>query len=248
VRALLAIVRRELLALWVTPLGWVLLVTFLLLQGGAFASIVTALSTSTEASLDLGITQALYGQSVFVPLSFLLLCPALTMRSFAEERQRGTLDVLLGSPVPSCILVIGKYSAALLSFLLLWSPTLLFPVLLRDTGQIEWSVVASSYLGIVALGAGFLSLGLLCSALAGSQLVALALSITTIFGLVLFGVGEQILEPGSVNAVFSHVSIQSQLAETSQGIITLGRLTFDATLVVLPLLLCTHLVDSWRSG
>jgi ABC-2 type transport system permease protein len=246
--ALGAIIRRELLALWVTPLGWVLLVAFLLLEGGAFAAIVTALSVSTDASLDVGVTQAFYGQSVFVPLSYLLLCPALTMRAFAEEKQRGTLDVLLGAPMASVTIVLGKYLAALLSFLLFWSTTLFFPLVLRQTGQIEWSVVASSYVGILAVGAGFLSLGVLASALSSSQFVALALSSTTIFALVLFGVGEQVLEEGYINALFSHVSIQSQLAESSQGLLSLSRFVFDATLVLLPLVAATRLVNSWRTS
>ena len=77
---LIAIYRREMLSLWVTPLAWVLLVVFLLLQGLSFYSIVLHITNLSEVSIDNGPVQAYFGQSIFLLVSLLLLCPALTMR------------------------------------------------------------------------------------------------------------------------------------------------------------------------
>ena len=94
----LAIFRRELLGLWVTPLAWVMLVVFLLIQGLSFYSIVVHVSSMTSASIDSGPVQAYFGQSIFLLVSLLLVCPALTMRVFAEERKSGTIEALLYAP------------------------------------------------------------------------------------------------------------------------------------------------------
>ena len=97
----LAIYRREMLSLWVTPLAWVLLVVFLLLQGIdlLLASSFTS-RASPSSSVETGPVQAYFGQeSIFLLMSLLLVCPALTMRAFAEERRSGTIETLLTAPV-----------------------------------------------------------------------------------------------------------------------------------------------------
>jgi ABC-2 type transport system permease protein len=85
VSGLLTIYRREMLSLWVTPLAWVLLVVFLILEGTIFYSIVVHFTTLPEISVDTGPVQAFFGQeSILLLLTLIVLCPALTMRTFAE--------------------------------------------------------------------------------------------------------------------------------------------------------------------
>ncbi|HEX3855232.1 MAG TPA: ABC transporter permease, partial [Polyangiaceae bacterium] len=144
----LAIYRREVLSLWVTPLAWVLLTVFLLLQGAIFYSIITHFASMTEVSVDTGPLQAYFGQeSIFLLMTLLLVCPALTMRVFAEERRSGTIEALLTAPVTAASVVLGKYAALLTTYALIWAPTLLYVVILRKTGIVDWGVVGSSYLG-----------------------------------------------------------------------------------------------------
>ena len=95
-----AIYRREVLSLWVTPLAWVLLTVFLLLQGAIFYSIITHFASMAEVTVDTGPVQAYFGQeSIFLLMTLLLVCPALSMRVFAEERRSGTIEALLTTPV-----------------------------------------------------------------------------------------------------------------------------------------------------
>ena len=101
-----AIYRREMLSLWVTPLAWVLLVVFLLLEGGIFYSITLHYATLPDPSADSGPLQAFFGeQTVLLLLTLILLCPALSMRLFAEERRSGTLETLLTAPVDASAVV-----------------------------------------------------------------------------------------------------------------------------------------------
>ncbi|HVW28382.1 MAG TPA: ABC transporter permease subunit [Polyangiaceae bacterium] len=243
-----AVFRREMLSLWVTPLAWVLLFIFLLLQGASFYQILLHFASFSNVSIDSGPVQAYFGQSLFLVLSLLLVCPALTMRLFAEERRSGTIEGLLTAPVSAGQVVVGKYAATLTTFALMWLPTVLYIVILRTTGDVDWHVVASSYVGVLGVGAGYLAVGTLMSAMTRSQLVAMMLTALVIFGLLIFGIGERIFEPGPIRDACAHVSVLSQVDELSKGIVDLRRLVFDATLVALPLFVAVRVVDSWRWG
>ena len=234
------------MSLWFTPLGWVLAIVLVFLQGGVFVTIVTSFATNPELTLDVGPLQAFYGQSVFVPLALMFVCLPLSMRTFAEERRRGTIDNLLSAPVGASSVVLGKYIAIVVSFIIMWLPSTLFPLLLRHVVDVEWPVVLTSYLGIVGLGVTVLSVGLLCSVITQSQFMALALSSTLLLALLLLGTVEFVGGDGWLKSLCAHVSIQSQLAEMSQGIVATSRLVFDITLSALAIYLATRVVDSWR--
>jgi ABC-2 type transport system permease protein len=243
-----AVFRREMLSLWVTPLAWVLLFIFLLLQGASFYQILLHFASFSNVSIDSGPVQAYFGQSLFLVLSLLLVCPALTMRLFAEERRSGTIEGLLTAPVSAGQVVLGKYAATLTTFGLLWLPTVLYIVILRTSGDVDWHVVAASYLGVMGVGAGYLAVGTLMSAMTRSQLIAMMLTALVIFGLLILGIGERIFDPGPLRDACAHVSVLSQVDELSKGIVDLRRLVFDASLVALPLFVSVRVVDSWRWG
>ncbi len=246
---LFAIYRREMLSLWVTPLAWVLLSAFLVLQGGIFYSIVTHFAQMTELSLDAGPLEAYFGQhSILISMTLLLLCPALTMRTFAEERRSGTIEPLLTAPVVPTEVVLGKYFASLSTYILIWLPTVLYAVVLRNTGSVDFQVVGTSYLGLIAIGGSYLALGTLMSALTRSQLIALMLTIMLQFGLFVLGIGEYVFDDGPLRELCAHVSLSTQLEEMSKGVVDLRRLVFDLSLTVWALFVTTRVVDSWRSG
>lgn len=242
---LVPIFLRELRSMWVTPLAWVLLFAFLLLQGTSFVLMLDHYNQYTGLSISEGPVQG-YFASLFVPVTLLLVCPALTMRVLAEERRSGTLEALLTAPVSAFAVVVGKYLATWITYLGVWTPTLLYVVILRDTGMVDWGVIASCYLGIALVGAAYLAIGTLMSALTESQLVAMMLTVLALFGLFILGIGERVFEPGWLLELCKHVSILGQLEDFSSGIIDSRRIVFDATVVFLALFVCVRVVDSWR--
>jgi len=248
VSAIWAIARRELLSLWVTPLAWSLLCGFTLINGAAFVATLNSLVTFGAVGIDVGPTQAFYGQSIFIPLGYLLLCPLLTMRSLAEERRSGTAELLLSSPIGSPQIILGKFVALALTYLVMWLPTLLYPYILRDTGHIEWRVVASSYVGVLGLGVGFVATGLLASATPRNQLVAALMTGTLIFALLLCGLAEQSYQDDPLHSILSQLSIASLLAECGQGVLSLSRLVYLASLIALPLFFATRALEHWRDS
>lgn len=243
----LAVFRREMLSLWVTPLAWVLLVVFLLLEGTIFYSIVVHFTTLPELSVDTGPVQAFFGQeSILLLLTLILLCPALSMRCFAEERRSGTIESLLTAPVSAHAVVLAKYSAVLATYVIMWAPTLLYVIILRKTGSVDFQVVATSYAGLLGVGASYLAIGTLMSAMTRSQLVALLLTVFVVFGLFLMGIGEYVFEEGLFRDLCAHVSMASQMEDFSKGVVDLRRIVFDFSVVALCLFLTVRVVDSWR--
>ena len=242
----LSIARRELFGLWVTPLAWLLLCAFSFVNGAAFIATLSSYANFDAGAIDVGPLQAFYGQSIFVPLGYLLLCPLLSMRTLSEERRAGTAELLLSAPLTSASIVIGKYLALAVTYVAMWLPTLLYPVILRNTGQVEWPVVATSYLGVIGLGLGFLGFGVLTSAITTNQLLAAVFSGTMIFVLMLCGVGEQLYTAEPLHSLFSQLSIQSLLSECAQGIVSVRRVVYIVSWIVLPLFWAGRVVDGWR--
>lgn len=240
------ILKRELFALFVTPAAWVVSTAFLVLQGLHFYLIVARFAAQPELSVEAGPVETFFGQTILLYLPLLFVCPVLTMRLFAEERRSGTIEPLLTTPVETTGVVLGKYLAALVTYLALWAPTVAYMVLLHQWGGVDWRIVASGYLGVASVGAGCLALGTLASALSRSQLAAAVTSGLAIVGLFTFGIGEFVFEPGLASDLSSYVSVWAQMNELSRGIIDSRRLLFDATLVVLPLFVTVHAVDAWR--
>lgn len=247
-KSVVAIAKREFFSLWVTPLAWLLLGLCTLLDGAAFIATLTTLLDSREFAIDLGPMQAFFGQSVYVPLGYLIFCPVLTMRSLAEERHRGTAETLLSTRATGGQIVLGKYLALAATYVALWVPTLAYPLILRNTGFIEWKVVASGYAGVLGLGLGFVSIGVLASSVTRNQLIAAALSGAVVFLFLLCGTAEQLTDRSDLHALFHHLSVQAFLAESAQGIMSVKRLVYAVTLIAVPLALASRAVENWRNG
>ncbi len=245
--ALAAIFRRELRSLWVTPTAWVLLFVFLALQGLSFTLMVDHFAHFAGSGAFDGPVQG-YFASLFVPISLVLVCPSLTMRTLSEERRSGSIELLLTAAVPAPAVVLGKYLAVLLTYALMWAPTVLYSFILRDTGVVEWSVVFVSYVGLLLLGSAFIALGSLMSALSSSQFVALLLSTLAVFGWLVLGVGERIFDEGPLLSLSRYVSVLAQLEDFSKGVIDSRRVCLDLSVAALALFLSVRVVDGYASG
>jgi ABC-2 type transport system permease protein len=248
VRGFWPVYKRELLSLFVTPTAWVLIIVFLIIQGFHFYGMVVHFAQSAELSVDHGPVQAFFGESILFYLPLILLCPGMTMRLFAEERRAGTIETLLTAPVQTAGIVLGKFAAAFTMYVAMWLPTVLYLVVLRRAGEIDWNVVATSYTGVLLIGGGYLAIGTLMSAMTDSQLVAIILSALVILGLFVIGIGEFIFEAGILHDFCAYVSVWGQMGELSKGIVDLRRLVLDFTLIALPLFVTVRAVDAWRWG
>jgi ABC-2 type transport system permease protein len=243
------IFKRELFAFFVTPLAWVLIVVFLVVQGMHFFLLVDHFATAADVNGDETPLSAFFGNTVLLYLVLLVLVPPMTMRLFAEERRSGTIESLMTAPVSSSAVVLAKYAAVLVTYVAMWLPTLLYLVILGRTGDLDWHAAGSAYAGVLLVGAGYLSLGLCASALTRSQFLAMVWTALVLLVLFILGVGEFVTREGTVmHDVCSHVSVWAHMNDFASGVVDSRRLVFYGTLIVLPLFVSTRAVDSWRWG
>ena len=172
------IMRRELASYFATPLAYVFIVIFLLLANW-FAFYAGAFYERGQADLE-----SLFG---FVPWLYLFLIPALSMKLWAEERNSGSIELLMTQPVTVREAVLGKFFAAWVftAFALL----LTFPlwITVNYLGHPDNGAILAAYLGSVLLAGGFLAVGSCMSALTRSQVIAFILGVVACFVLLLAG-------------------------------------------------------------
>jgi ABC-2 type transport system permease protein len=162
-----AVYRREMASYFFSPIAYVVICLFVLLNGWIFYYNSLVYRESPQ-QID-AIVRSLYG---WVPFWSLFLCPIITMRLFAEEKRSGTLETLMTAPVTETEVVAGKFLAAESFFVLLWLTLLLHVTILRILGNPDLGPVAAVYLGAAALGALLNGLGLFTSSLTRNQIVA----------------------------------------------------------------------------
>ena len=118
---------------------------------------------------------------ILAPWVFLFLVPAVTMRSFAEEKRTGTIEMLFTKPLSDWQIVWGKYLAGVVLVLLALIPTFVyfFSVyrLSLPVGNVDTGGIWGSYIGIFFLSAAFVSIGLFCSSITNNQILAFLLSV-----------------------------------------------------------------------
>jgi ABC-2 type transport system permease protein len=249
VRAFWPIYKRELFALFVTPLAWALIVVFLIVQGMHFFLLVDHLSRQFDVTSDETPLAAFFGNTVLLYLVLFVLVPPMTMRLLAEERRSGTIESLMTAPVSSSAVVLAKYAAVLTTYVAMWAPTALYLVILGRTGELDWRTAGSAYLGVLLAGAGYLSVGLCASALTKSQLIAMVSTALVLLFLFILGMGEFVARDGTaMHDVGAHVSVWAAMNDFASGVIDSRRLVFYGTLTVLPLYVATRAVDAWRWG
>jgi ABC-2 type transport system permease protein len=181
-RHYLTILSQEIRSLLYSPSTYIAAVLFLGVMGFVFAGILDLYSKAPQETPP----AVVFFQLFWFPVFFMV--PLLTMKSFAEERRLGTLETLLTTPVSTTEVVLGKFSAAYLFYLMLWGSTLGFHYILkvyaRDARFLDPGPLVGGYLFIALSGLLFIALGILASALTRNQAVAGILSFTLLLGLI----------------------------------------------------------------
>lgn len=164
-----AIFKKEVRQFFSSLIGYIAIIVFLLVLG-LFMWIFpdTNVLDSNYATLD--------SYFYIAPYIFIFLIPAITMRSFAEEINTGTIELLSTRPVTELQIVLGKYFAALLLVFFAIVPTVVYFVtiylLASPVGNVDVGGIIGSYFGLFFLGAVFVAIGIFCSSITSNQIVA----------------------------------------------------------------------------
>lgn len=242
-----AIIRRELIATFSSPLAYIVMTAFLLMQGYIFYLIVSFLNNpQTPAMTPL---RLFFGGTIFFWLFLLFVVPVITMRLIAEERRSGTIEVLLTSPLTEYQVVIGKFLAAMAFYLALWLPTVLYVLILQRHSEIDLGPVLSGYIGVFLLGCLFVSVGTLASTLTDNQLIAAIIAFAAMVLLFSIGLVEQLLLSGSfLKDALAHMNLWTQMDDFAKGIVDTRHVVYQLSAGALFLFLAAKSLEvkKWR--
>ncbi|NYJ28108.1 gliding motility-associated ABC transporter permease subunit GldF [Allomuricauda sp. ARW1Y1] len=174
-----AIFKREVRSFFTSPIGYLIVGSFLLLNGLFLWVFKNEYNIFDYGFADLG------NFFLLAPWIFVFLVPAITMKSFSEERKMGTLELLLIKPISIWKLVLGKFWGALLLCIIAVVPTLVYVFAISKLGMVEGNydlgVVLGSYFGLLFLMACYTSIGIFASTLSDNQIIAFLVGILVCF-------------------------------------------------------------------
>jgi ABC-2 type transport system permease protein len=238
---------KELKSYFYSPIAYVVLFVFLLINGYTFWILMIALN-DPRITISGSAMQFFFGRTFFFYIIISIVVSAITMRLIAEERKSGTLEVLMTAPITDWDLVLSKFFGALVFFIFLWLPTLLYVAILRRYSEIDLGPVLTGYMGTILLGGMFISVGLLCSAATKNQIIAAISSFAIITILWTMGLFETFVSGALARGIISYLSIFWQFDSFSKGIIDTRPIVYYLSVTVLCLYLATKVVESrkWR--
>ncbi|MDD5206254.1 MAG: ABC transporter permease [Desulfobacterales bacterium] len=232
-RGMFAVLRKELTIFVSSPIFYAALFIFLLLTGYFFYSTVVGYSlVSFQASSNPYLVERLNISDMFLKPFFadiavilLLMLPLISMRTYAEEKKTGTIELLFTYPISDAAVLAGKFAAAVIILIIMLFGTVPPLLLLASIAKLEWGLVLSGYLGLVLMGASFLALGVFASSITENQIVAAVIS----FGLLLlFWVlawGSRLAGP-LMQEVIKQISVVGHLESFVEGLVDTRDLIF----------------------
>ncbi len=249
-RKFFTLLSREIRSYFYSPIAYIVLLFFLLLSGVDF---YFQLSFMNQRPVSYSVQEAFFN-SVFFWFAFVLIFPLITMRLFSEEFKLGTIEPLMTAPVRDWQVVLSKFFGALVFYVVLWIPTLLyFAIFQAITHQPAGSSLGAylgSYLMLLLLGMFYIALGCFASVLTKNQIVAAIISFCAITlhffsGLISFIVQEV---SSSTRQLLGYFSAIEQMGTLSRGEIDTRPIVLYLSMTVVVLAL-THLAfqsRKWR--
>src|SRR5256886_9431453 len=245
-----ALLTREIRSYFHSPMGYIVLLFFLLVS---WVDCYFQVSFRNQRPASYSVQEAFFN-SVFFWFAFVLIFPLITMRLFAEEFKLGTIEPLMTAPVRDLQVVLAKFFGALVFYILLWSPTLLyfwiFQKITQQPAANSSGAYWGSYLMLLLLGMFYLSVGCLASVVTKNQIVAAIISFSAITLLFFLGLIQFILlvVSSGMRDALGYFSAIEHMGTYSRGIIDTRPIVLYFSLTALMLALTYQAFQSrkWR--
>ncbi len=237
----LLIARRELRAYLTTPLGYIIAAAVLLAEGLLFNWLV--LGGSARAS-----TVVLETFFYIAAGTMMISSAFVSMRLLAEERQTGSLVLLMTSPASESQIVFGKWLGALGFMSLINLVSVYMPILIFVNGRVSIGHIASGYLGLFLLSGAALAIGMLGSAVTRFQVLAVVISSLMILFMVLAWLGANVAQP-PLDQLFQHLALYNKhFVPFQRGVLGLSHVVYYASVIFFFLLASTKVLEArrWR--
>ncbi|MEC9006959.1 MAG: ABC transporter permease subunit [Candidatus Neomarinimicrobiota bacterium] len=211
---------RELVGFFNSPMAYIFLVIFAIVNGYFFTNRFFLFGQSDLRSLfDI------------IPLVFLFFIPAITMGLIARENDIGTMEIMSTLPLSTVELVMGKFFAALCLILLgLLATTIHFITLVFVGTNIDYGAIFSGYLGLALMGATFAAIGTYASSVTQNQVVAFIIGLFMV--LIIFMLDKTLIfVPTSIAGLLQFLAIEYHLSNMSRGVIDSRNLIYFISMI-----------------
>lgn len=232
-----AIFRRELRAYFQTSLGYVFLAVLYFFTGYYFLTYNLYNSTTDLSNLF----------RLLFPV-VLFMVPILTMRLMSEDKQSGTDQVLLTSPVSRAGIVLGKYLAALCVYLMGIAATLLCALVIALYSVADWPVYLGHLVGLSLLGAALIAVCMLLSALTQSQVIAALLGFAASLFLFMMDALGAVFRAPTIAWALSLLSFSGRYSPFTYGLLDLSGVLYFVSIAALFLYLCVLILEQRQGG
>ncbi|MFD2515256.1 gliding motility-associated ABC transporter permease subunit GldF [Pontibacter locisalis] len=236
---MLAILKKEFNGFLNSLIAYIVIAVFLV----AIGMFMWVFPESSVLEYGFADMQTLFNMAPWV---FLFLIPAITMRTFAEEKREGTIELLLTKPISDLELILGKYFAALLLALFALLPTLLYYYSIVELGNPEGNVdsaaVVGSYIGLIFLSGVFAAIGVFASSISNNQIISFVVAVFLCF-IIYTGFDSIASIPvwGSYNYLISQLGISYHYTAISKGLIDSRDVLYFISVIAI-MVLATKLV------
>ncbi|HTX19960.1 MAG TPA: ABC transporter permease [Bacteroidota bacterium] len=219
------IFRKELRSYFNSAVAYVVIVVFLSIVGWFF--------TSSLFLINLASMRTMFE---VVPVVFLFIIPAITMRLLSEEKKSGTIELLTTKPLSDTEIVLGKFFAAWVLVGIAMVPTLLYYITLSSLGSIDNGPVVGGYFGLMLMAGVYVAIGLFASSLTDNQVIAFILGFVFVFALYMF---DKVLFylPEWMTTTVEFVGIDYHLSSIARGVIDSRDIIYFVSMLVFTLLL-----------
>jgi ABC-2 type transport system permease protein len=252
-RNTLAIADKELRSYFASPIAYIIIGLFALLFGWFFYVYLMFFVQRSSGMPQFGggatninqdmIRYVLMNSAVII----LFVMPMITMRTYAEEKRSGTIELLLTAPLTDVQIILGKFLGAMGLYAAMLLVTIAYMALLFVYGNPEWRPIAAGYLGLFLMGGCFISVGLLISSLTKNQIVAGVMTFAVFLMLwVINWIGDQ--SGPLTRTIVNYLSIVDHFDDFARGIIDTKHVVYYLSFITFGLFLTAKSVDSerWR--
>jgi ABC-2 type transport system permease protein len=246
-QAYVTLTRRELGSFFYSWIGYVVIAGSMFLMGLSFVALLDKLQGEptpmplTEIFMD--------GCFWFIVL---FSAPVITMRLFALEKSSGTFETLMTTPVSDWQVVLAKFTAAIIFYMLMWFPLLGCVLVLRyfarGSNVLDPGTLGGTFLGIFLTGCLYMAAGCLASALTRSQIVAAMISFAYVLALFLAGymAGPMDLQRTWAGQALSCISVTGQMKDYARGVVDSRSIVFCLTSSIFFLFIACRVLESRR--
>ncbi|WP_417200888.1 gliding motility-associated ABC transporter substrate-binding protein GldG [Bizionia sp.] len=234
-----AILKKEINAFFASSIGYLVIAIFLILNGLFLWLFIGEFNILDNGFADLS------SFFLLAPWILLFLIPAVTMRSFSDEKKQGTLELLVTKPISLFKIVLGKYLGAFILIILALLPTLLYVYTVyqlgNPVGNIDFGSTFGSYIGLLFLAAAYTAIGVFASSLTDNQIVAF---ISAVFLCFFFYIGLEGIADFVSSSFIDQLGMSAHYKSISRGVIDTRDLLYFISIILVFLVFTVRFITT----